>query len=69
MKPLIDVAWSEYESVAGWCAKAGKKGVAGDALPDFVSVRAMALIDADPEAFERRVRDHAYYIAQTKGNR
>lgn len=61
-------AWKEYDSVAEWCAERGIKGAAGDRLPDMLSTGCKALIDADPEAFEQRVRDCAYAQAMNKLN-
>ena len=58
--PPSDPAWKEYESAAAWCAARGYKGVEGDPLPDLMSTRCRWIIDADPEAFEARVKDYAY---------
>ena len=53
-------AWQEYDGAAHWCAERGHTGERGSRLPDGLSTRAAELIDADPEAFADRVRDHAY---------
>lgn len=53
-------AWAEYDAAAEWCARRGIKGRPEDPLPPMLSVDAQALIDEDPEAFERRVADTAY---------
>lgn len=60
--------WLEYDAAADWCAARGIKGTTGDPLPENMSGRAMELINLDPEAFERRVREHAYMRSMT-GNR
>lgn len=53
-------AWREYDIVATMCARLGIKGQLGDRLPDGIGTDTMQLIDDNPEAFERRVRDCAY---------
>lgn len=53
-------AWLEYDAAADWCAARGIRGAIKDPLPENLSDRAMELINIDPEAFERRVRDVAY---------
>ena len=58
--------WQEYDSAAEWCAKRGLKGTIGDALPNLMSGRTVDLINDDPEAFERRVREFAYALAMEK---
>lgn len=55
-----DKAWDEYDSAAEYLAKRGRKGLAGEALPEGLSDRTARLIDEDPEAFARRVREYAY---------
>lgn len=56
----------EYESAAAWCAKRGIKGNLGDPLPENLSDDVAEDINADPEAFEERVRDYAYAFAMEK---
>ena len=58
----------EYEYAAESLAKKGLKGLPGDPLPNLMSVEAVDLINADPEAFQMRVREHAYAIAMNKLN-
>jgi hypothetical protein len=55
--------WREYDQCAERLAKQGRKGEPGDPLPDGTSAAVVAEIDADPEAFQRRVREFAYAIA------
>lgn len=65
---------SEYDSAAEWCAKRGFKGTVGDPLPCNMETNgALKYIQADPEAFERRVREFAYGLSfrdeeQTQGS-
>lgn len=58
-------AWLEYDAAADWCAARGIRGTIKDPLPENLSDRAMELINIDPEAFERRVREHAYFRSMT----
>lgn len=58
-------AWQEYDHAADWCAAHGLSGCFGCVLPEGLSTRAKELIDADPESFERRVREHAYFRSMT----
>lgn len=60
--------WTEYDSAAEWCAKRGIKGTEGDSLPDLMSGACCELISADPDAFQRRVKDMAYGLAMEKLN-
>ena len=60
--------WLEYDAAADWCAARGIKGGIRDPLPENLSDRASELINIDPEAFERRVREHAY-MRSMAGNR
>ena len=60
--------WLEYDAAADWCAARGIRGTIKDALPENLSDRALELINADPEAFEHRVREHAYSRSMA-GNR
>lgn len=57
--------WLEYDHAADWCAAHGLLGAYGDALPEGLTSRAKELIDLDPEAFERRVREFAYFRSMT----
>lgn len=59
-------AWQEYDSAARQLACQGKRGQCGDLLPANMTPEAVQLIADDPEAFERRVRDHAYAIAMER---
>lgn len=52
--------WEEYDAAADWCAVRGYSGDVGSPLPEAISVAALAEINADPEAFARRVRECAY---------
>lgn len=55
---------AEYDSAAEWCAKRGLSGKIGDPLPANMSAGgALKYINADPESFQRRVREMAYGIA------
>jgi hypothetical protein len=53
-------AWAEYDAAADWCAARGWCGGAGTPVPLTMSASARALVFEDPEAFLRRVRDHAF---------
>ena len=55
--------WAEYDRAAEHLAKQGLTGKDGDPLPDLISTRCKAEIDADPEAFQRRIREMAYGLA------
>jgi hypothetical protein len=66
--PADDPAWSEYDSAAEWCAKRGFRGDICDPLPEGLSAKVCGLIDADPEAFGRRVRESAYALAATRAD-
>ena len=58
---------SEYDSAAEWCARRGLSGAIGTRLPEAMETYgALQYIQADPEAFEQRVRDFAYEIAMGK---
>ena len=56
-------AWVEYDGAAEYLAVRGLKGNIGDPLPVLMSAQAVALIDADTEAFAAHVRAHAYAIS------
>lgn len=60
--------WAEYDAAAMDMARRGLKGAIGDPLPNLMSAEAVQLINADPEAFERRVRESAYGLAMSKLN-
>ena len=49
-------AWEEYERAAEWCAEHNFSGSIGDPLPNLLSAEAHNLINADPDAFQARVR-------------
>jgi hypothetical protein len=59
-------AWKEYDFAAEDLAKKGLKGEIGDPLPEYMTLEAVKLINDDPEAFERRVKDFAYARAMAK---
>ena len=52
--------WTEYDMAADDCARRGLAGKPGDPLLNLLGDCTCRLIDADPEAFERRVSDMAY---------
>lgn len=56
----------EYEQAAKWCAERGLKGAVGDPLPSPLAVEVCESIDADPEAFQEKVRLHAYALAMER---
>lgn len=58
-----DDDWTEYDDAALWCARRGHKGCEGEPLPAMLSKATLDKINADPEAFEQRVRDTAYGLA------
>ena len=58
--------WIEYDIAAKWCARRGLTGKTGDPLPDGLGGPCHDLINADPEAFERRVRETAYMLARER---
>ena len=58
--------WAEYDALAEWCAKRGRTGAVGTMLPANVSAEVMREIDADPEAFEERVRACGYALARVR---
>lgn len=60
--------WAVYDSAAEWCAKRGIAGKVGDPLPNLLSSDVFVLIDDDPEAFQRRVRECRYAIEMEKLN-
>ena len=54
----------EYDAVAEYCARRGLTGAIGDSLPLNMNANgALLWINADPEAFQERVRQFAYGIA------
>lgn len=58
--------WVEYDGAAMDLARRGLKGEIGDPLPNLMSAEAVELINADPEAFARRVRESAYALAMER---
>lgn len=63
--PLEHLA--EYDGAAEWCAAKGLKGNPGDPLPENMHTDgAWKYIQADPEAFQDRVRECAYARAMQK---
>ena len=60
--------WTVYDSVAEWCAKRGIAGNVGDPLPNLLSVAVCQLIDDDPEAFQKRVKECGYALAMNRLN-
>jgi hypothetical protein len=65
-KAALSEAWKEYDYAAEDMAKKGLKGAIGDPLPEFMTLEAVKLINDDPEAFERRVKEMAYGLAMEK---
>ena len=65
----MNYAWQEYDWAAEDLARKGLRGLAGDPLPNLMSVEAVELINADPDAFARRVRECAYALAMQKLSR
>jgi hypothetical protein len=59
-------AWQEYDWAADALARKGLTGKPGDPLPDLMSEACHDLINADPEAFQRRVRESAYARSMRK---
>jgi hypothetical protein len=62
-KDMID---EEYESVCDYMASRHKTGKIGDKLPPNISTEVLETINADIEAFQRRIRDWAYMYAMEK---
>lgn len=60
------IAWQEYDAAAEHFAKKGIIPKEGDQLPNLMSRKAVELINADPEAFQDRVRLTAYARAMEK---
>ena len=58
--------WQEYDAAAEWCARRGFTGAIGTELPMLVSRDCIDAINADPEAFQQRVKDTAYAIAMER---
>lgn len=57
---------NEYDAAAEWCARRGLSGKVGTPLPaNMAADGALKYIQADPEAFEERVRQSAYAIAMS----
>ena len=53
----------EYEQAAEWCARRSLSGKIGDPLPSPLASEVVEAINADPEAFQERVRLHCYALA------
>ena len=64
MKPQDE--WNEYDAAAMWCAKRALKGRVNDPLPEGLSGACHELINADPEAFEQRVKDTACMLVRER---
>jgi hypothetical protein len=62
----METIWTEYDSAAEWCARRGIAGRVGDNLPPCMSLRVLREINADPDAWEQRVRDTAYALAMSR---
>jgi hypothetical protein len=60
--------WKEYDMVADECARRGIKGECGDELPNLIGIDVYKAINADPGAFQERVRMSAYAQAMNKHN-
>ena len=60
--------WREYDAAAEELARKGLTGEIGDPLPNLMSRETVEVINADPEAFKRRVREMAYGLAMEKLN-
>jgi hypothetical protein len=58
--PQFTDPWLEYDAAAEDLARKGLTGAIGDPLPNLMSAAACELINADPEAFQKRVRACAY---------
>ena len=56
-------AWDEYDRAASDLARKGLTGAIDDPLPDLMTLSAVSLINADPEAFQDRVKGFAYAYA------
>ena len=57
----------EYDAVAEHCAFRGLRGAIGDPLPLNMNPQgALRYINADPEAFQERVRQYAYGLAMNR---
>lgn len=58
---------AEYDAAAQWCATRGIKGNVGDTLPpNMATDGALRFIQADPEAFQERIRQCAYALAMNR---
>ncbi len=58
---------AEYDAAADWCAARGLTGAIGDPLPaNMATDGALLWIQADPEAFQERVRQCAYARAMNR---
>ncbi len=59
-------AWQEYDNAAEDTAKRGLSGAIGTPLPENMTPEAVGLINDDPDAFARRVRECAYAQAMER---
>lgn len=58
---------AEYDAAARWCAERGFAGNVGDPLPAIMDTQgALQYINADPEAFQARVKEFAYARAMNQ---
>lgn len=57
--------WREYDRAAEWCAARNLTGAINTPLPDMTPA-VHEEINADPEAFESRVRECAYAQAMER---
>lgn len=64
------VIWQEYDWTAQWVAERPQcgDGGPGTTLPRMLSGACKVLIDQDPEAFAKRVRDTRYMLAMQRVN-
>lgn len=62
--PDLD-AWFEYDNAALDMARKGLAGHCGHPLPANMTPEAVSLINDDPEAFQRRVRQSAYALTMS----
>ena len=59
---------NEYEHCAEMCAARGLQGKAGDMLPNAISIECFEEINADLDAFQKRVSEYAYGQAMARVN-
>ena len=65
---MLPDLWGEYDSAAEWCAKRGSKGRNGDRLPENLSSDVLDEINGDIDAFQERVKNHAFALAMMRVN-